>query len=393
MSIVSVHWQSSTVMFLKVLCVLNAFALVQCCNSFGSINVQVQDKAQRVFNRTIKGCISKKSFTDDAFVSHTWIREQPVLRLKTGAVENTPDLEFVKFSHCKIASITPNAFRDVPNLQGVHIEHGSLTLIKRNVFKGSQIPRLLELSLAHNEISNIEVKAFAYSTFRKLSLSNNKLAKWYPGWFTDASATPIDADAFNQLSSKPLSENYTISPLEEIDFSNNLLTELPLDTLIALPNLKVFNLDANRILSIEPGTFHRTKLDTLRLARNRLAYVDPKWFPKPFRLSHLTLNANKLNFIPEEFFQRVHPSLLALDGNPMTCACQTKTMRALYSKNYEIETTENCSWPNVPICIGLEDGVCAEEVDEGVTRQYHEAIISALRNVSASIRDQCYSLD
>ncbi|XP_031356761.1 protein artichoke-like [Photinus pyralis] len=371
-------------MFLKVLCVLNAFAWVQCCSSFGSLNVRVLNKAQRAFDRTIKGCISKKSFTDDDFVSHVWIIAKPIQRLRIGTVENTPDLEFVKFSYCNIESITPNAFRDVPNLQVIHIEHGSLTQIKRNVFKGSQIPRLLELSLAHNEISNIEVKAFAYSTFRKLSLSNNKLARWYPGWFTNASA-----DAFNQPS---LSENYTISPLEEIDFSNNLLTELTLNALIALPDLRVFNLDANEIYSIAPGTFRGTKLDTLKLARNRLSNVDSNWFPKPVRLSRLTLNANKLNFIPEEFFQRVQPSLFAFDGNPMTCACQTKTTQVLHNKNHHIETTENCSWPNVPVCIWLEDGVCAEEVDEGVTRQYHEAIISALRNISDSVRDRCYNL-
>ncbi|KAK5640570.1 hypothetical protein RI129_011381 [Pyrocoelia pectoralis] len=376
-------------MFLKVLCVLNLFVWVNCCKSFGDVNVQIrQNSGTSIFNRTIKGCVSRKTFTEDNHVSHVWIVDQPVQRLLVGAVENTPHLSYVEFSKCKIESIQPRAFRNVPILETIHVEYGLLQEIKRDVFN---IPLLRELSLAHNQISKIEARALAITELKKLYLSNNKLTKWYPEWFASIQAAQINTDAFNQLSSKPQTKSNETNKLEKIDIKNNLLTTLPLDAFQGLPNLKILFLNSNLISNIEPGTFFGTKLHSLGLANNRLKFVDPKWFPKPFHLTHLSLNANKFNFIPLELFDRVAPQTIAFDGNPMSCGCWKKIVMAIHNTTYQIETTDGCHLPNVPFCVGTESDICEEVIDDNVSRAFYEGVMGALRNSNKTVKKECYT--
>ena len=75
-----------------------------------------------------------------------------------------------------IGTIDPIAFRGIPKLRKLHLQHNVLRSIKRQMF--ASLTSLTELDLGNNRISNIEAQSFSgLANLRELNLLGNKLPK------------------------------------------------------------------------------------------------------------------------------------------------------------------------------------------------------------------------
>ena len=122
-----------------------------------------------------------------------------------------------------------------------------------------------------------------------------------------------------------------LSGVEFIDFTSNVITELP-DSLISLPNLRRFYLSENKISSIETGRFfNMSNLWTLLLDNNRLASLQEGAFDGLTKLNHLTLSSNQLeNIAPNSFRDLGQLDYLSLHNNHLA-TISTGTFNGLTS--------------------------------------------------------------
>ncbi|KAL0205551.1 hypothetical protein P9112_000858 [Eukaryota sp. TZLM1-RC] len=129
--------------------------------------------------------------------------------------------------------------------------------------------QLSNLNADHNHISNTGIPSSPCQSIRSLSLQHNRLASLVEILTTFPSATVLHLSD-NAISDLSLLSLPSTSPLEELHLANNLIHS-PQKPLSA-PNLRILNLDGNRISSICKLS-KLSGLSVLILSRNALEFV------------------------------------------------------------------------------------------------------------------------
>uniref|UniRef100_T1GYB1 Uncharacterized protein n=1 Tax=Megaselia scalaris TaxID=36166 RepID=T1GYB1_MEGSC len=155
------------------------------------------------------------------------------------------------------------------DLSGNDIEE---PMLKRIHFKSLHALSSLDLSRNTN-INGIDYLAFKFTALKALNMSSVRLMN------------------LNKLGN----DNIT-----NIDFSNNEISQIPVNSFEDLKNLITLNLSCNNILELKEPVFRDTKnLKELRLQGNNLRKLDFKIFQNLVNLETLDLSSNCLESIPE----------------------------------------------------------------------------------------------
>ncbi len=111
-----------------------------------------------------------------------------------------------------------------------------------------------------------------------------------------------------------------VAALREVDFTDNLLTELPNNIFHNLPALVILNLNGNELNSLPRNIFHGlTKLEYLYLQSNKLTALPENIFHGLTALLDLHLASNQLTTLPTNIFSGLTAlEMLDLGRNPLT---------------------------------------------------------------------------
>lgn len=336
------------------------------CDSFNNIVVNIKDTDNNSFNRTINGCMERKTF-EELKVKELYIRKQTVLVLKKDSVKNMLHLQTLSFWGNKMDSVLPGAFRNLPALKNVQLSYGNIKEIPRGVFDA--LPAMELLRIHNNEIDIVEDQAFAnLVSLKRIYASDNRLEYWNREWF------------------------FNTTNLELMDFQANLIRTIPRRAFANLVKLKQIFLDFNEISVIQPDAFKGiTQLDYLGLRYNRLTQINEDIFPNDLKIRSFLIDANYLNFLPNEILRKVSVKDITVDNNPWKCPCLDRIKFWLYSTNGTMKIYKICTGGSVPVCSYASSfsQSCFEVVDSELTQRY----IKYLRGVNPPLQDTCARLD
>ncbi|KAL3288677.1 hypothetical protein HHI36_003110 [Cryptolaemus montrouzieri] len=337
------------------------------CVSFNNITLIVHQRYGDPFNITsFSGCIERVSF-GDASLTEIYIRQQNVTSIGEDSIRHMVRLKTLVFWGCPVRNISAGAIRNVPRLQNLQISYGNLERIKEDIF--NEVPTVQLLRLHDNAISVIENNAFSnLRKLKKIFMANNKLKQWKNSWFTNT------------------------TNLEIIDFQKNQLEIIPRKAFNGMSHLKQLFLDYNEIKAIEEEAFKGIReLDYLGLRYNRLIDLDAKIFPNNLTVRSLLIDANYLNYLPNELLEKLSVKDLTLDGNPWKCPCLDRIHYWLFSSNATLRTSTYCTGSDIPLCSYPESysQTCLENIDEQITRTY----IDGLKQLKRPLRKFCARLD
>ena len=216
--------------------------------------------------------------------------------LDTSSFQGT-NLTRLYLSANKFTTIDENVFQGLSNLSDLHLSENQISYIKPNNFKG--LSDLLNLGLNQNQLNTIPLDTFnSLSKLQKLELQNNQLTSdkinnIFNGlknltWSSLASnkITVIDATLNlqvlhlndNQISTLDSNKFESLINLQEFYVYNIKLKKMDAFTFKELSNLKILNLEFNKIVS-----FNRNALVGL----NKLEKVCI--FENPFYLASTSL--------------------------------------------------------------------------------------------------------
>ena len=134
--------------------------------------------------------------------------------------------------------LNPSHFADMYDVRSIYMDRTGITSIPANTF--AEAPNLQNLSLASNSLDDLDFGSpnflAVFKKLRTLTLSDNLLTKFDPGWLPAAAKRGTD----DPLRALRLSSN----PITELDVSGLDLTELRIDyTHVSALHESIFDLD------------------------------------------------------------------------------------------------------------------------------------------------------
>ena len=165
-------------------------------------------------------------------------------------------------------------------------------------------PALEHLNISGNALSVLHPMTFRHLTsLYELDVSWNRLLEVVPGLPRNIEHLHI---SMNRIVSLPslVSRDLVLPTLRSFDISANGIERIPPGTLSELPNLRKLNLGYNALRILEDGTFDGLmRLEQLDLRYNRLVSLHGRSL-KPLRsLMDLNLRGNRLEVLRPDLFQ------------------------------------------------------------------------------------------
>lgn len=319
-------------------------------------------------NKTISGqCLEPQTF-DNIPITYIFIKEQEVPSFGERTVENLEQLESFSVWGCKnpLSDLEPGSFRNVPKLKRITIANCQLKEIQYGVF--NEMSNVEVLRVNNNGIDVIEDKSFAnlYS-LREVHVDSNALEHWNREWFTNS------------------------TKIEVLDFQWNKIRTIPRRAFASMKKLRQAFFDDNEISRIHADAFKGiTNLEYLGLRNNNLKVINENVFPNTIRIRRLLVNANYLNFIPNELLRRLYVQEIRIDNNPWKCPCLDRILFWMFQTNGTVSYTPSCNGPNVPVCAFPTSfsKTCLEYVDDKLTHTF----IDSLRKLSPPLDEYCARL-
>ena len=152
-------------------------------------------------------------------------------------------LETLNLSHNQLSIIDNTLFSSLSNLKNLNLSHNQLSIIDNTLF--SSLSELEELDLSHNQLSIIDNTIFSsLLQLETLNLSHNQLSIIYKNGFSSL---------FNLINLN-LSDN---------QLTNILFTKLDTVEKFKLINLKILNLNNNKIIINDFNTYCKILLSNL----------------------------------------------------------------------------------------------------------------------------------
>ncbi|XP_072540318.1 leucine-rich repeat-containing protein 40 [Salminus brasiliensis] len=156
--------------------------------------------------------------------------------------------------------------------------------------------------------------AVSDSPVSNVNFSKNQLTE-VPSRILELKDTLADINlGFNKISALPVGFS-ELQQLVHVDLRNNLLTSLPLE-LEALNKLRSIILSFNRFKAFPDVLYRISTLETVLISNNQVGGIDPIRLKKLDRLSTLDLQNNDIMQVPPELGNCTSLRALMLDGNP-----------------------------------------------------------------------------
>lgn len=155
---------------------------------------------------------------------------------------------------------------------------------------------LTEVNFSDNALANLPHNFFqSLPKLRKIILAGNKL-KRIPPFFDGATLPESTPPGELTIENSENMNNVVTSELEVIDLQANLIEKLP--NFENLKNLKVLDLEANRLTEFPPGIEYCTQLTHLNVKRNRIRLVPPAISTLSQTLFFLSVRYNPIANVP-----------------------------------------------------------------------------------------------
>jgi|UniRef100_A0AC35FVJ4 Leucine-rich repeat (LRR) protein len=249
-------------------------------------------------------------------------------QIKEVTIRGFENLQQLFINNNAIDTLQKVSLRDLPSLTYLSMDRNNIKRIGQDDFSGlGQSIRLMSISLAENQIDDIDGRAFdPVHQIIALSLQNNLLK-------TLKSST----DQIPFL--RPLKK------LKSLYLTGNRITSIGDGDLAAMIDLKELSLDQNKIELVDKNAFRGLKLKKLFLNENALYYLNTGTFDD--------LNPDELEIVD-------------LSGNNWECVCGKEWIGIWLKK---------IGSANSPLgSLGCLESICTEDVDKN---QYHPLWITA----------------
>uniref|UniRef100_A0A1A9WM65 TIR domain-containing protein n=1 Tax=Glossina brevipalpis TaxID=37001 RepID=A0A1A9WM65_9MUSC len=214
----------------------------------------------------------------------------------------------------QILDVSYNELRALPDvwgasrlrrLQQLSLQHNNITNLAANALAGLSSLRVLNLS--YNHLETLPSEAFAGNKeLREIHLQGNELYDLPKGLFHRLEQLLVLDLSGNQLTSHHVDNNTFAGLIRLIvlNLANNALTRIGSKTFKELYFLQILDMRNNSIGHIEDGAFLPLyNLHTLNLAENRLHTLDNKIFNGLYVLTKLTLNNNLVSIVETQAFR------------------------------------------------------------------------------------------
>ncbi|KAI5704670.1 hypothetical protein M8J75_007751 [Diaphorina citri] len=286
-------------------------------NTANELSIQCNDLTNYpLFKATLNKHVNTKVPLDLLYINNSAIRN---------INENTFNGIFIKnlqLSHCRINSITPNAFRHLEfTLKHLNLQENDLEQVPVETLR--HLKNLTLIDLSKNKIGKIPDDSFStLNNLVTLKLSDNNLTL-YKNSFR---GLELSLKNLNLKNTKLKSVPECIKGLKSLtflDLAQNLLTQLPGNNMGIFKNLNsltALNLERNILQELNENAFLGVEdtLSSLSLLNNLLTEFPTKAINTLRELRVLDIGFNLITVLPSAAFSG-NPSLtlLALDGNPM----------------------------------------------------------------------------
>uniref|UniRef100_A0A671NLQ3 LRRCT domain-containing protein n=1 Tax=Sinocyclocheilus anshuiensis TaxID=1608454 RepID=A0A671NLQ3_9TELE len=197
----------------------------------------------------------------------------------------------------------------IPLLEELHLPGNKLSSLAADLLKG--LHYLHTIDLTDNELQEIPAYVFHHAPLLNLVLKDNRISSIHPDWLpNNSNITWLDLSG-NHLMKFPMAQRQSLSHLKVLHLSQNKLEELPVGCLVAHPAQERFNVDQNKIQSLDEKAFCCSgNLTHIFLQKNRLDSLPPTVFQGDNRLQFLPTGSDTLD---------INTSWVELIFNPWHC--------------------------------------------------------------------------
>lgn len=242
-----------------------------------------------------------------------------------------PELHYLYLNQMKITSIEKFRFSQFESLYELYLADNEISLIGRDEFPAN----LHILDLRNNRIAYIDINSFG--NINKLNLKNNRIKMFWTNSLLD-SLYEIDLSnnlilddflsnqvgfqlfdkffttlslEFNSLETRTLATISSLlvhdkSNLENLNISNNKITEISNECLYNMDALKNVNLASNMISQVGWSTFlSMDRLEWLNLGNNSITILEERTFSSLMQLKYLNLSHNNIEYIGSLLFAQL----------------------------------------------------------------------------------------
>ncbi|XP_014396618.1 PREDICTED: chondroadherin, partial [Myotis brandtii] len=212
--------------------------------------------------------------------------------------------------------LAANAFRAMPNLVSLHLQHCQIREVAAGAFRG--LKQLIYLYLSHNDIRVLRAGAFDdLSELTYLYLDHNKVTELPRGLLS-----PLVNLFILQLNNNKIRELRAgafqgAKDLRWLYLSENALSSLQPGALDDVENLAKFHLDRNQLSSYPAAALSKLRVvEELKLSHNPLRSIPDGAFQSFGRyLESLWLDSTNLDKV-SSWLQRPAPAPPSLPGGP-----------------------------------------------------------------------------
>ncbi|KAK5604519.1 hypothetical protein CRENBAI_015855 [Crenichthys baileyi] len=198
------------------------------------------------------------------------------------------------------------------------------------------------LSVARNQLCNVDHLLRPFSGLQELSLSHNLLARFPRGLPPSLESLLLQENRITYITSGALRQ---LRNLTRLDLEDNKIRAIQPGALLGLKKLKVLTLKGNKLTSL-PLNFPPS-LTHLDLSKNCISSLDLPSLSALINLQVLQINSNCLRSVPENTFDSL-PRLRSVDltNNLWVCECDILYLyRWLLSGRLRMATDLVCKEP------------------------------------------------
>ena len=283
--------------------------------------------------------IPSRSFVGLNKLWYLSLENNPIEVIHADSFDGLTNLNELRLNNCNLqgTTLTVNVFGQLQNLLSLDLGESKINVLNPKMsFKGLTVLHQLVLQGNHFQIASLWNSENNVSLFQDLhelntlDLSNVVIKMMIP------------SECFASLRN-----------LVTLRLANMKLPQVHPDLLTGLPELESLILDDNGINSL-PAMFLRSqsKLTTLYLSRNPIAYLDPRTFKYTTNLRGLDLARTNLQVVTEQSFAPILTSLATLDMSyaSLSCSCKNKWFRDwIKTSDIDFVSTETvCSYDSAP---------------------------------------------